>query len=246
MEGTKLKKTFGPFCVLGILIAVVLLFTAQSKKYDLSPPGKGWKQMTDKGIYKTYSREGQNKEVKQVVLVGILDYTPEQIFNVCTNYKDFAQYLPNIDFAHVIHVERPNPHERISYVFYFFKAPLVSPRYYTLKYDDYLDVVLDGKPGCYKNTWHLVLNGMYHETPESPGIMKLLNNNKTSVQLKSNEGFWQFDPLDGGKKTKMTFCLSMDPGGNIPHWISNKLELMTLPQWWDAIHKRLKNPTYHK
>ena len=229
----------------GVLIMLCVSAQVPAAEDPLAAVGKGWKCEKKDSNLRIYVHEIPGKDVPKVQLVGIVDASPKQVFQVVTDYAHFKDFMPYVDVTHVIHTERVNKNTAVNYVFFFVNPPVISGRYYTLKLTDESNVSLEGKAGSYRSRWDLVTRGVYHETPESPGIKNLVHD-KDAVETRGNQGFWLMQPLDGGKKTRVIYQVLTDPGGSIPHWIANKAQMKTLPDLLDTVVKRVKDPKHKK
>ncbi len=73
-----------------------------------------------------------------------------------------------------------------------------------------------------------------------------LKQNRVRVQTMS--GYWEFIPLlvDGKSsgKTKVTYELSLDPGGNLPKWLVNTLAVDFPFNTLKNLHKLVQQPAY--
>jgi len=221
-----------------LLVVMMCCFAAAvwaAEAVDFTPKEKGWHLEKKEKNYHIYTRNVKGSDLFQTLMIGIMDATPAQCFSVVTDYNHFADFMPYFKYVHIIHTDKVSANETINYVFYFIDPPLLDARYYTLKLTDEKDP--KGEKGAYLNKWDLVTKGIYHKTPESPGITKILHG-KTGIETPQSEGYWLFQPLDGGKRTKTSFFAWMNSGGNIPHWIANKANLVELPKTWGMIAKR--------
>jgi len=221
---------------------MLLLCSVEAGDQDpLAPPaGEGWKKVSEaSGKNAVYARDQAGSDIQALLEIGILNYTPKEVFDVCTDYGHYQEFMPYAKFSHIVHVEKPKKGERISYVYYFLKPPLISPRYYTLCYKDEMNITYKGIPGCYLSTWDLVKDGVYHTTPDSPGVNQV-EHKSGAVELEKNAGWWRFEPVGGGKKTRMVYYVVMSSGGNLPHWVQNKAQKTSVKSIYDAINDRLK------
>ena len=234
-----------PYRVFFSLILIITFVSFPVGADQLSPPDKGWDEVQHGKNFAVYAKDVKGSDVQAVLLIGILNFPPEKVFNVCTDYAHFQDFMPYVQLSHVVKVEEPHKNERISYVFYYLSPPLISARYYTLKYTDQMNITYKGTTGSYMNKWCLITDGIYHESPETPGIKKLLHN-KHGIELKADQGYWVFVPLKGGKQTKMSYYVVTNPGGSIPHWIQNKAEKVSVGKLYDTVKRRLENPKYAK
>ena len=223
------------------LLIVSGLFLLGAKAVDqMTPPkmaGTGWKEASSTKNFRVYTRPTKGG-VGQVLMVGILQATPKECFDIVTNYDNFSKIMPYVKFSHLHHTEVINKNKTIHYAFFYVDAPMVSPRYYTLALADEKDA--NGEKGAYMSKWSLVKSGPYYETPESPEIKQLSKGKlRKGVETASNQGYWLFQPLPDGKGTKVSYMVLTNPGGSIPHWIANKANTVALPKLWAALNKAL-------
>jgi hypothetical protein len=232
-----MKKLFMTAVVLGILC-----LSAQGPAADdpLAAWGAGWQVEKKSDTFRIYTQPIPGKDVPMVQVVGIVDAPPQSVFQVVTDYAHFEDFMPYMEVCHVIHTEQIDPHTRVNYVFFFVNPPLIAGRFYTLKLTDQSDETIEGVAGSYRSQWDLVTNGVYHETPESPGIQQLVHD-KDAVETRNNQGFWLMQPLDGGQKTRVIYQVMTDPGGTIPHWVANKAQMTTLPDLFSTISNRIQS-----
>lgn len=231
-----MKRLFVLAMVLGVVLASA---PGPAAEDPLAALGKGWKCEKKGDDLRIYYQDVPGKEVPKVQMVGVVDAPPEKVFEVVTDYARFEDTMPYMEVCHVIHTEKVDKNTTVNYVFFFVNPPLISGRYYTLKLTDERDATIEGVAGSYRSKWDLVTKGVYHETPESPGIQMLMHV-KDAVETRSNQGFWLLQPLDGGKKTRLIYQVLTDPGGSIPHWIANKAQVKTLPDLLETVEKQVK------
>lgn len=59
------------------------------------------------------------------------------------------------------------------------------------------------------------------------------------VRVKKSDGSWLFEPLDGGKRTRITYRILTEPGGNVPAWMFNRTSVRGLPGIFTGLRKLL-------
>jgi hypothetical protein len=59
--------------------------------------------------------------------------------------------------------------------------------------------------------------------------------------LRDFRGFWQVRPVNGGKKTELTYSMYIDPGFPVPQWIIREGVKMELPRTLVALRQRVKD-----
>ena len=78
--------------------------------------------------------------------------------------------------------------------------------------------------GVFKIGWEAVPEAQ----PEVEGV----------VRVKLNEGSWLATPLNGGKRTRLTYTLLTNPGGLIPAFVVNLSNTIAIPELFEAVKKR--------
>ena len=63
---------------------------------------------------------------------------------------------------------------------------------------------------------------------------------KDVVRVRINDGFWQLEPREDGKKTFTTYYIYTSPGGSIPNFIANKGNSIAVPQVFESIKKTVE------
>lgn len=232
-----MKKSF-------IFVFPFILSSVVTYAGDLTPPGEGWVEKSKEKEFKTYSRKVKGSDTREVIMIGVLEAAPARCFAVVGDYECFPDFMPYIEFAKILNSKKVDDNKTIDHAFFYLSPPLVSSRFYTLELTN--EKNSDGQAGAYKSSWSLDDGkGMvsYRKTPEDPSLGKKL---KPAVETAFNKGYWRFDPLDGGKKTKVTYYIWTNPGGSIPSWIANKGNTVALPNLWEAVKNRLKDTKYDK
>ncbi|MEW5736498.1 MAG: SRPBCC family protein [Thermodesulfobacteriota bacterium] len=224
--------------ILSLFLVCFLLLLAipapQARAQD--PGGEGWVKRSNGKTYNTYRRDAPGSDNAEVKLVGEVAASPAQVFAVVTDYAEFPQFMPYIDYTRVIAKDQASPTENIFYVFFYVEPPLISPRYYTLKLTDEKDP--DGDTNAFRSAW-VQENGKYRLTPADPSLQGKLKDTGDAVETRFNRGCWYLRPMPGGSGTQVTYYVWSDPGGSIPSWIANKANTVALPKLWDALAARL-------
>ncbi|MBF0118268.1 MAG: hypothetical protein HQK79_05485 [Desulfobacterales bacterium] len=225
-----------------IILVFLALLVSPVYAYDLSPSDLGWKEKGDEGYYKTYVREKKDSGTGEVLMIGVVDGSPQKYFAVVGDYDNFPEFMPYLKYVKKQHSEKVDENKTYNYVFFYFASPVVADRFYNLKLLDEKNA--NGKKGTYKSSWTLE-KGTYRKTPADPEISKYVKSGDKAVETAFNEGYWLLEPLEDGKKTKITYYVWTNPGGSIPDFIANKANTVALPKLMKAIQERIKNPKYN-
>lgn len=206
---------------------------------DFSPPEPGWKEDVKSGDYWTFYQDSAGGETRKVLLLGILNASPEACFSLVTDYERFGDFMPFVQYTKLLDSERVNDDTMKNWVFFYLNPPMVANRFYTIELVDERNV--DGRLGVYRSSWSLDASGR-RKTPDDRDIKPRIRGGfKKPVETPLNDGFWLFEPLEGGRKTKVTYWVWTNPGGSIPPGIADKANTIALPKLWTAFVERLKD-----
>jgi hypothetical protein len=208
---------------------------------QLRPPGTGWKQEHREDRFAVYSREALGTRFRENLLVGVLDHPPEACFRAATDYESYPAFMPYCRFTRIVDRRDTAPGVSVLYVFLYLDVPVLSNRYLTSKYLDEQNVTRNGIQGCYVSSWESVMSGPFHRTPASPDLRGGLPS-AGGVEIAEDHGTWLFQPLAGGRKTRMVYREWSDPGGRVPAWINNIGGEASLKSLWEGYQARLSSP----
>jgi len=237
----EMGKFVGGVVVFLLVVLSAFLVIHKMSRPHLPPPDNSWEKHSDRKGYSIYSRDGQFPGVKELLAVGILNRTPKQVFSVLSDYTALPEFMPNTIFAQVIESRQNTPARRVTFVFCVYEAALISPRYCTLEIVDEIDIMVEQQPGCYRRTWRLVKEGRFRRTPNSAQIKEVLQVDEGTAEVRQDEGYLLLEPVDEGRKTKVTYFMARDPGAMILTMAVNRTNLKAIPQWWKAVRNRLES-----
>lgn len=205
---------------------------------EFSPSEPGWKEDVKSADYRTFYQDSAGGETRKVLLMGVLNASPEACFALVTDYERFSDFMPFVQFTRLLDSERVNDDTVKNWVFFYLNPPMVANRFYTIELWDEKNV--DGRLGVYRSRWSMDLSGR-RKTPDDRDIKpKIRGGFKKPVETPLNDGYWLFEPLEGGRKTKVTYWVWTNPGGSIPPGIADKANSIALPKLWTAFVERLK------
>lgn len=205
---------------------------------EFAPSEPGWKEDVKSDDYKTFYQDSAGGETRKVLLLGILNAGPEACFALVTDYERFGDFMPFVQYTKLIDSERVNDDTVRNWVFFYLNPPMVANRFYTIELVDERNV--DGRLGVYRSRWTLDQSGR-RKTPDDRDIKPRIRGGfKKPVETPLNDGYWLFEPLEGGRKTKVTYWVWTHPGGSIPPGIADKANAIALPKLWTAFVERLK------
>ena len=191
---------------------------------DLQAP-PGWTEASRNKDIVIFYQENDRAHVRAFKAVGDADATPEAVFRVVTDVESHPKFMPFTKESRI--VKRINESEIIAYQ--VIAPPMISAR------DS--DLHIHVFPGTGANS---IWRSEWFSVPDFEPAHKDL------VRMPIVEGSWQFEPLDGGRRTRITYTSLTNIGGSVPGWITNMSNLSVIPNIFDAVRKRilevLKNP----
>jgi hypothetical protein len=201
-------------------ISLALAFSTSAAAAD-----DGWVEASKEGGLTIYNRQRAGSEVKELRSVGVIDAPPWVCMNVVSDEGRFKDFMPYTAESKVL-VDGKD--ERV--VYQRIDAPFVSDRDYTIRIRDVSSKKADGRV-VYKKVWSLA-----NDKGPAPkdGV----------VRLAVVEGFWQFEELAGGEKTRATYYVFTDPGGSLPAFVINGANKQAIPGLYEAVGKQAKGDRY--
>ena len=229
-------RIFLRFAFIPALSLLVLAIAVPA--FGTDPTEEGWvlKKQTDN--LTIYNREKEGSDIKELLAIGIIDAPPARVFKVVGDYENFKDFMPYTVASHVIKTE-PYQGKTRTWWFTRLNLPLVSDRYYTL-------VLTDGKEGdSYKSEWFMAKDLPPDPAWGDPSIAAYQGKGSEPVKTRENKGYWLFEPVEGGTKTRAHYYVYTDPGGAIPTSIANKANSIAVPKLFNAVRERVKDPKYN-
>lgn len=200
-------------------LVLTLLFTpAIALALDVPTP-PGWTEGKRSDNLILFYKDNEALHTREILAYSEIDATPEAVFKVVTDFERWPQFMPTTKAVKI--VKRASADEFVMYE--LISPPLVSDR------DFYLQVKLthgtSANGGVFKSQWTCLPDF----GPEQEGI----------IRMRINEGSWTYEPVDGGKRTRVAYLQVSHPGGSIPNWIVHRSTLSIIPDLFQAVRKRL-------
>jgi len=187
------------------------------------------KTAQEKGIT-IYTRDKPGSDIKEVKAIGTVDSAPHACMNVVEDLGHFKDFMPFTKESKILGREG----DKVVFSYQFLSLPLINNRDYSLRIVDETPAAKPGEaPAYYKSSW-------------TPANDKGPAPRDGVVRVGINTGHWRFDPLDDGKRTKITYYLFTDPGGMIPSFIANRANTQAIPDMFAAVRKQSKLQRYQK
>jgi hypothetical protein len=209
-------------------MSIVLPFVPLAALFltDPGPAAEAWEEKASDDGITVFNRGHPGSPVRELKATGLVDAPPKAAWAVVRDYDHYKDNMPYTEESRVL--SRDDTGKEILF-YSVINAPLVSRRDYVIRVLDESDWK-DGA-GFLKATWS-VTDKM--NPPVRDGV----------IRLKQSDGFWMFEPREGGKKTFATYWLFTDPGGSIPTWLVNKANSTTVPDVFKAIRKKALQSPY--
>jgi hypothetical protein len=146
-----------------------------------------WQPVDGVKGFKLYQRD-TGEATREMLAVATINAPPYVVKNAVDDFEATRGRMPFV--AEVRVLERG---EGEAFVYNRTSAPLISDRDYTIRvYDD--SFVRDDGETVYVQRWQVAND---KGPSEKPGV----------VRVARSEGYWRFEPIDGGERTRATYFL---------------------------------------
>jgi ribosome-associated toxin RatA of RatAB toxin-antitoxin module len=213
-----------------ILAVIAVVATGEAGLVSAAPveqtgkvnsPGLDWTEAYHKNGLVIFTKDVA--EGRRVIAVSEVEVPPEAVFNVLVDFEHYPEFMPYVKESEVL--SRTGDNEVVTYA--RIAPPFISERDYPLKVR--LTRGSAGSDDKFKgSTFKVEWTALPEAKPEVEGV----------VRIKLNEGSWLAEPLDGGRRTRLTYTLLTDPGGVIPDFVFNLSNTVAIPELFDAVRKR--------
>ncbi|MGV3625949.1 MAG: SRPBCC family protein [Archangium sp.] len=154
-----------------------------------------------KGPIVVKNRSITGTSVKEVWAEGEMNAPALHVEDVLTDIASLSSFMPFMKDAHVI--GEPNDDGSLN-VYTLIELPIVGKRDYIQKLAFPSRIARDG---VFRAEW----SSQPEFTPKVKGVIRIVN----------NAGHWLVTPLDDGKRCRVEYQFTVDPGGVIPAFIAN-------------------------
>lgn len=203
-----------------VLRSVIIILLGAVAACAAGPGPDSWKKISETrdGIV-IHARAVPGSRVRELMANCVMDAAPQHVWQAVLDketYRDSSKYV-KID-----RVFRTGD-EDIWYNYQLLEAPMLDRRDYTLRYESYRDTARMQ----YRLVWRAVNNYGPVPAPE-----------KGVVRLAVCDGSFTIEPLDGGKKSSITYWVCVDPGGQVPAWAADMANRSSLPDFLRTVRKQ--------
>lgn len=206
--------------VLALSLLAVPVSVAAAPAIQATSPGPGWEEANRRDDLVIFTKDNDAAGVREIRAFGEVDASPKAVFDVVCDFENYPKFMPYLKEARIVKVVSDT--ELITYQ--MLSPPLVSNRDYFIQ--------VKKTPGTEKNGH--VFRSEWKALPDTEPVRDGI------VRVRINTGSWQLEPLDGGKRTRITYSLLTHPGGSIPSWVANASNTTAIPDLFAAIRKRAK------
>ena len=170
-----------------------------------------------------WNRDIPHSDVREIKAQRVIDVAADKVWTIIEDVEKYIEFMPYLTEVTVLS-RKPNS---LS-AYHRFDAPLISKCDYTLT----ITSSPKSKEGHFFRHWITT-----NEKGPAP--------KEDLVRVTICEGSWTIEKA-GPKKTRLIYWAHTHPGGFIPNWIANKANSVSLPDLYDAIENRAKDPSWKR
>jgi hypothetical protein len=183
---------------------------------EVESPGADWTEAYRSAELVIFTKDVE--EGRKILAVSDMEAPPAIVFKVLSDFGRYQDFMPYVTESRIL--ERKSTGETITYA--RIAPPFISERDYPLSVRITGGGTSNG--GVFKIEWVAAPDFK----PEVDGV----------VRVRPNEGSWRGEPLDGGKRTRLTYTLLTNPGGLIPDFVLGLSNTIAIPKLFDSVRKR--------
>ena len=191
-----------------------------------NPLEEGWEITGRRDGVVVYQRPRRGSEVPELMAVGILDVPPWVAKNAVDDVESPDSGMPYLSEARVLKRD-----DKGLVIYNRISPPVVSDRDYTIRFFDQ-SYTANGV-----TIWIARWRSANEEGPaKRSGVVRVLD----------TEGYWRFEPVDGGARTRATYFVYSNAGGAVPVLLSVMGSTTMLPDVVNALAERARKPKYRE
>jgi hypothetical protein len=210
-----------------LALAALVLAPLRVTALEAALPGPGWEEANRKDNLVIFIRDNEKANAREVKSITEVDAPPAAVDRALSDFDHFVDFMPAVRQARLVTTVAAN--EFIMYQ--ELQLPLVDNRDFVIRLRRIPGTPANG--GVFRHEWAVTES---KDAPPREGI----------VRIELNTGAWIMEPIDGGKRTRLTYEILTSPGGNVPRWIANKSNSMVIPDVLDAVRHRAVDPAWKK
>lgn len=203
--------------LLCLVVALVAVPVARAAAEDPPVPA-GWHEGSRSKEITIFFRDNDELNAREFLAIGPIDASPDVVFSVVTDVENHPKFMPYNKESRI--VDRPAPNEIV--VYQVIDAPVIANR------DCYLHIKTtpgDSPSSVWKSEWHAVPDFQ----PDRKGF----------VRMRVAQGIWTFEPIDGGRRTRLSYDSMTNIGGMVPRWMADSSNMSIMPKMYESIRKRV-------
>lgn len=191
----------------------------------------------------TYSVSVPGSGAKRGEATGVVDASPEKVWQVVTDANNFQEFLPRMIRSRLVRFEelkrilQEQPSNAFEVEAFFSPNPLdlalfrIPGQRYIGYFYGHVEV-----PWPLKDRWYIV-RVQWDETQAARHIYTC-SWSLTLGNLREYSGEWKVEPF-GDNRTRLTYRVVTDPGGFVPQFLVEDFSTKTLPQVIAGVRRRV-------
>jgi hypothetical protein len=187
--------------------------------------GAEWVQIKSNPNLTVYAKDRPGSSIKEIRAVGIVDAPSWVVRNLLEEVADYPEFMPYTSKAQLIE-RRPNG----AIVYFRWDPPIIGARDVTVAITENSAKHADGN-SSYRLRWEPITS--LGPAP-APGV----------IRITLDEGSWNLEPIDDGKRTTITYDLITDGGGGLPAFAINLANRQSVSDLFQGIRKQVTSPKY--
>jgi hypothetical protein len=172
----------------------------------------GWSEASRNKEMILFYKDNDKAKARAFQAIGEANAPPASVYAAVTDVEAHTKILKHLNDLEVIAYQVISP-------------PMIAER------DSCLHIKLTPGSAATGDVWRSEWNEVSECPAEKPGL----------VRLPVAEGTWLFEPLDGGKRTRITYTALTSIGGSVPGWIANMSTTSIIPKIFEAVKKRVSD-----
>jgi hypothetical protein len=202
-----------------ILLTALLGTSSLVHALEAKLPGPAWAEATRSNELIIFTRDDAGLHAREVQAVGEADAPPAAVYAVLADVGHYAEFMPYMKESRIL--RRISDTDMMVYERLAF--PVISDRDFVVHRRHELGTAANG--GVYRIRWQI--DSEYFVQPVE-GV----------VRLELSTGSWVLEPIDGGKRTRITYQVLTSPGGSVPNWISERSTTRAVPELFKVVKER--------
>ena len=225
-------------------LSVLLLLLAACATATATPEDEeGWELRKDRDGLRIYNRERPGSPIRELLAVTTIDQPVWRLAAVIGDYENFKEFMPYTEVSARLAGKAQSETVAVNYFFTALEIPIISNRYYTLRLVD--EWSPDGRPGAFRSRWTLSTDPGLNPDWDDPAVRRLFPEGFSEpIHTAENDGYWLLEPIDGGRHTRVTYYVYLNPGGSIPGFIANRANTVAVPKLMRAVRERSLDRRY--